>query len=91
MTDTAPTQTDPIQDAINALQNEYLGLCSRAGETNYLISTKRKELALLNKKLRFVNKKAAKLIEQKNTRDQAVKVSTLKAVPQPETTPEATA
>lgn len=45
--------------SVQEIQQEYSGLCMRAGHTQYQIATLEKELALVNESLRDLNFEAA--------------------------------
>lgn len=76
MSEVAPIEETPItevkeetkvplseeQKVLNSLQNEFLQLCAQAGEKQYQMMLKRKELAKINVRLRKINLKASKIM-----------------------------
>lgn len=54
-------ETKPAERTLSELQNQYTGLCNKAGHLQYQIYTFKKDLDLVNSTLRDLNFEAAAL------------------------------
>lgn len=82
MSETDP-KLNPEEIAFQAVQKEYFQISAAAGETQYVIHVKRKELAKLNLRMRKLNKKADGMLKAAQAREAAKKQAPdLKIVPE---------
>lgn len=59
-----PAEAPKPERTVDGIQNEYAGICTRAGHLQYQIFTLNKDLDLLNAQMRELNFEAAKLKSQ---------------------------
>lgn len=57
------TEIQPEQKTLQDLQMQYAQLCGQAGEKQYILSVTQIDLDKINRELRKVNNKAAKIRE----------------------------
>lgn len=73
---------DPEIKAWNDLQQDYLRTCAQAGEAQYVIARKRKELVKLNFQIKKMDIKGKALMTSLNAKAEAKKTK-LTVVPDP--------
>lgn len=73
-------KVDQEQKTLQQLQNDYFQWCAKAGEAQYVISTKREELKGFFGQIRKINLKAHKMMEHQKTKATPIAIAT------PETT-----